>query len=92
MLMETLKTETSFKKGKVCDFLEDLIELCNRHSVSISTHLEGTKVSFCNWDCFINLEADSEGASFYWPRIQTDIVVRRKNESAKMVPEKKATN
>jgi len=79
------KVEGSFKKGKACSFLEDLIELCAKHKVSIVTIDEDeTMVEFRNWDGFLKLEADSEGASLYWPRIQTDIVVqRRKNEQRK---------
>jgi hypothetical protein len=67
ILMETSesKVEVSLRKPKVQGFLKDLIELCTKHKVFISTHLEGTKVSFYNWDCFINLEADPEGASLY---------------------------
>ncbi|MBE9594872.1 MAG: hypothetical protein IMF19_15490 [Proteobacteria bacterium] len=76
--MNELKVENSFRKGKVCSFLDDLTALCAKHKVSISTHSEGTKVAFHDWDCFINLEVDVEGASLYWPRIQTDIVIRRR--------------
>ncbi len=75
--METFKTEASFRKRKVCGFLEDLIELCSVHNVSIETTSEETIIKFCDWDSFRSLEVDLEGASLYWPRIQTDIVVRK---------------
>jgi hypothetical protein len=80
--MDEAKVEVSFQKSKVHRFMMGLIELCTEHNVSITTHLEGTKVSFCNWETFIDIEADTEGASLHWPRIQTDIVVRRNNEKA----------
>ena len=81
--MEPFKTEMSFRKGKICSFLEDLIELCSIHNVSIETTSGDTTIKFYNWDTFRSLEVDLEGASLYWPRIQTDIIVRRKNEQWK---------
>ena len=81
----TSKAEVSFRKRKVHSFLEDLIDLCIKHRVSFSTESDSipTLIQFKDWDEFISLEADNEGASLYWPRIQTDIVVRRKNEQWK---------
>lgn len=83
--MNEFKVEASFRKGKVCAFLEDLTVLCSKHNVSIRTDpdTEYTAIEFYNWDSFAALEVDSEAASLYWPRIQTDIVVRRKNEQRK---------
>jgi hypothetical protein len=84
MSMESSKVETSFRKGKVYAFLDDLIDLCIKHNISVETSninvLTGsqTEIKFYNWDSFTSLEVDPEGASLYWPRIQTDIVVRRK--------------
>ena len=87
ILMETSndtdKVETSLKDRKVHSFLEDLITLCTKHKVSIVKDAIRTVVLFHNWDCFIELEVDTEGASLYWPRIETEIVVRRKNEQRK---------
>ena len=74
------KVEASLKQSKVHNFLNDLIELCSKHRVSITAYTldEGeTMVEFHNWDYLTKLEADSEGASLYWPRIQTDIIVRK---------------
>ena len=88
--MGEMKVEASFRKGKVCGFLEDLMALCSKHNASITTATGDTVIQFYNWDSFAALEVDSEGASLYWPRIQTDIVVWRKHESTTVVPEKKA--
>ena len=68
------------KQSIVCCFLNDLIELCSKHCVSIIIDKGKTIVEFHNWDYCTKLEADSEGASMYWPRIQTDIVVHKKTE------------
>ena len=76
--MRSPEVEVSFKKGKVKSFLNDLIELCSKHDLSIISDEQETVVEFNDWDYFVELEADPEGASLYWPRIQTDIVVRRK--------------
>ena len=73
------EVEASLKKPKVYSFLDDLVDLCIKHNVSIcqdETYREST-VSFRNWETFTSLEADKEAASLYWPRIQTDIIVRR---------------
>ncbi len=75
--METFKTEASFRKRKVCGFLEELIQLCSKHQVFIETNKGITSIQFFNWDSFTELDVDSEGASLYWPRIQTDIIVRK---------------
>jgi hypothetical protein len=84
LFKDTYKVEASFRKGKVCSFLNDLVVLCAKHKVSIVTIDEDeTMVEFYNWDGFFKLEVDSEGASLYWPRIETDIVVRRNNEQRK---------
>jgi len=77
ILMRSPEVEVSFKKGKARSFLNDLIELCSKHDLSISTDAEGTIVEFLDWEYFTRLDADPEGASLYWPRIQTDIVVRK---------------
>lgn len=84
------KVEVSLHAPKVQSFLTDLIELCSKHKVSIESSIttntdfdSETKVVFHSWDSFSNLEVDFESASMYWPRIQTDIVVRRKNEQRK---------
>ena len=80
--MESLETrvDVSLRKGRVHDFLSGLIELCSKHQASIEIDEDETIVEFNNWDYLTKLEADSEGASLYWPRIQTEIVVRTKNE------------
>ena len=84
------KVEISLHDPKVHSFLENMIELCSKHSVSMITDCTGkTVVSFHNWDRFLKLEIDSEGASLYWPRIQTEIVVRRKNEDHEVVSREK---
>ena len=77
--MELLKSEVdvSFREPRVRSFLSDLMELCSKHKISIHTELEGTIIEFSNWDWFHKLEVDSEGASLHWPRIQTDIIVRK---------------
>ena len=79
------RIEVSLKRGKVQSFLEDLITLCSEHRVSIETNSEDTSIQFHNWDSFYKLEVDFEGASLYWPRIETEIVVRRKHEDHKVV-------
>lgn len=71
------KVESFFKESKVCSFLADLIELCNKHNVYIDTFSKETIIKFQNWDCFSDLEVDGESASLYWSRIQTDVVIRR---------------
>jgi len=81
--MEPSKVEASFKEGRVHSFLTGLIELCSKHHVSIIENQGEYMVEFHNWDCFFGLEANPEDASLYWPRIQTDIIVRRKNEQRK---------
>jgi hypothetical protein len=78
--MELLKVEVFLKQGKVRSFLEDLITLCDKHQVFIESSTGSTEIKFYNWDDFTALEVDSEGASLYWPRIQTDIVVQRKGK------------
>ena len=88
--MESSKVEVSLKERKVHGFLNDLMKLCIKHNVSIEWDGEETLVSFHNWDDFSDLKADGETASLYWPRIQTDIVVRRKNEQVKTMASKKA--
>ena len=74
--------EAFFKRPKVCAFLEDLMQLCNKHNISIhpDADTEDTVVTFHDWETLSCLEACNNIASLYWPRIQTDIVVRRKNE------------
>lgn len=83
--LDRVKVEASLRKCKVQNFLDDVVELCIKHKVSFSTESDSipTLIQFEGWDEFISLEADEEGASLYWPRIQTDIVVRRKNEQRK---------
>jgi len=78
ILMRSPEVEVSFKKGKVRSFLNDLIELCSKHDLSIISDEEETVVEFYDWDYFVELEADPEGASLCWPSIQTGMVVRGK--------------
>ncbi len=75
--MKSTNIEVSFKERKVHSFLEDLIELCFKHRISVYTDSGETAIEFQDWDYFTELDVDSEGASLYWPRIQTDIIVRR---------------
>lgn len=77
--METLKSDVdvSFKKTKLRSFLFDLTKLCSKHKVCIYTDSDKTMIKFNDWDLFTKLDVDFEGASVYWPRIQTDIVVSR---------------
>jgi hypothetical protein len=79
------KVEASLKKGRVCNFLKDLMELCSKHNISIHPDADtrDTVVTFHSWETLSCLEACNEVASLYWPRIQADIVVRRKNEQRK---------
>ena len=79
--METSKeVEAFFKRPKISGFLEDLIQLCNKHNISIHSDAdtEDTVVTFHDWETFSCLEACNNVASLYWPRIQTEIVVRGK--------------
>ena len=79
------KVEASFKESKVYSFLQDLIQLCEKHNTSIhpDADTEDTVVTFHSWETLSCLEACNNIASLYWPRIQTDIIVRRKNEQRK---------
>ncbi|MBE9592747.1 MAG: hypothetical protein IMF19_04635 [Proteobacteria bacterium] len=85
--MEATKNnvEASFIKPKAHGFLEDLIQLCNKHNISIhpDADTKDTVVTFHDWETFSCLEACNKVASLYWPRIQTEIIVRRKNEQRK---------
>ena len=67
--METSKenVEVCFIKPRVRGFLEDLIQLCIKHNISIDTDidLEETMIEFFDWDCFTHLEVDKGGASLY---------------------------
>ena len=76
------KVEVSLHEPRVKGFLRDLMELCIKYRAAITVDDE-VIVEFSNWDYCTRLEVDSEGASLYWPRIQTEIVVRRKNEQRK---------
>ncbi len=78
MKLSKSEIDVSFREPKIQSFLLDLIELCSKHKISIYTELEGTVIEFTNWDWFHNLEVNLEEASLHWPRIQTDIVVRKK--------------
>jgi hypothetical protein len=81
--MMPTNVEVSIKERKVHSFLEDLIELCVKHQAYITTYEEKTNVEFQGWEGFTELEVDSESASLHWPRIQTELVTRRKNEQWK---------
>lgn len=88
--MKESQVEVSLRKGKVQSFLDDVVELCIKHNASIESSDavttdfdEPNEITFHGWESFSNLRADKEGASLYWSRIQTDIVVRRKHEQRK---------
>ena len=90
--MEATKknVEAYFIRPKVHGFLEDLIQLCNKHNISIhpDADTEDTVVTFHDWETFSCLEACNNVASLYWPRIQTEIV-RRKHEDHEVVSREK---
>lgn len=82
--MKESQVEVSLRKCKVQNFLNDVVELCIKHNASIESSDavttdfdEPNEITFHGWESFSNLRADKEGASLYWSRIQTDIVVRR---------------
>lgn len=68
--------EISVTERQIRDFLTDLRELCKLHEIEFYSLQGSTIIEHRCGSKLLWLEADSEIASLYWPRINADIVVK----------------
>ena len=62
--------------SKIHRFLQDLMQLCKEHGV----YLNQDTITFRHWDSLQLNYVDDESASIYWPRIQTDLIMKREKK------------